>query len=241
MTTERLFKVLGEGRKSCHGGTGAWPAPGEWLEVTGELVPCKHGLHLCREQDLVNWIGPEIWEAEYEGERVDGDDKIVVRKARLVRKCENWTERTARLFACDCAEHVLPLYEKWNPEDKRPRQTIEVARRYANGEATSGELSAACAARAAARAAAIDAAWAAAMAAACAARAAAWAAARDAARDAAMAAARAAARAAAIDAAWAAARDAERAARAAAWAAARDAERKWQTARLMDYIDGRAK
>jgi hypothetical protein len=31
------------------------------------------------------------------------------------------------------------------------------------------------------------------------------------------------------------------AARTAARAAARDAERKWQTARLMDYIDGRAK
>ena len=69
-------------------------------------------------------------------------------------------DRQRRLFACDCAERVLPIWEKKYPGDKRPRQTIEVARRFARGEATNEELSAAWdAARAAARDAARDAAW----------------------------------------------------------------------------------
>jgi len=180
---ERLFKVLGENREPFHGGSGKWPAKRTWLEVTGELVLCERGLHLCREKDLVLWLGPEIWEAECEGERLDGDDKIVVRRARLGRKLTTWNEKTARLFACDCAERVLPIYEKEYPDDKRPREAIEAARRYAKGKATKKELAAAwSAARDAARAA-----WAAAAAGA------AWSAARDAAW-----------------AAWAAASDAER-------------------------------
>ena len=90
-------------------------------------------------------------------------------------------ESKLRLFACDCAEQVLPLFERDYPEDKRPRVAIETARRFANGKATREELDAAWAA-------ALDAAWAAALAAArAAAWAAAWAAALDAASDAAWA------------------------------------------------------
>ena len=131
-------------------------------------------------------------------------------------------ESKLRLFACDCAEQTLPIFERDYPEDKRPRQAIETARRFANGEATCEELDAVWdaagdAARAPAWAAAGDAAGAAAW---VAARDAAWDAARDAAGDAAWAAAWAAAEAAA----WYAARDAAGdAAGAAAWDAARDA------------------
>ena len=72
-------------------------------------------------------------------------------------------DRLARLFACDCAEHVLPIFETKYPDDKRPRQAIEVSRRYATGEATSEELAATWAATwAATRAATRAAAWAAA-------------------------------------------------------------------------------
>jgi len=83
-------------------------------------------------------------------------------------------DRTLRLFACKCVREVWHLLT-----DKRSRKAVEVAERYAVGEATSEELDAAGAA-----------AWAAAGAAAGAtARAAAWATARDAARAAAWAAA----------------------------------------------------
>ena len=62
--------------------------------------------------------------------------------------CEPEAERgiTSLFFACDCAEHVLPYFEEKYPEDKRPRQAIESARRFANGEAIAEELDAATAA-----------------------------------------------------------------------------------------------
>ena len=103
------------------------------------------------------------------------------------------TDRELRLFAVWCvrqAQHLLT--------DQRSITAIDVAERYANGEATDEELAAA---GDEAWAAAWDAAWAAA-------RAAAWAADGDADGDADGAAARAAARAA-IAAAWDAARTAQ--------------------------------
>ena len=42
-------------------------------------------------------------------------------------------ERTLRLWATDCAEQVLPLYESHRPGDDRPRKAIEAARGYARG------------------------------------------------------------------------------------------------------------
>jgi len=125
-------------------------------------------------------------------------------------------EREIRLFACDCAEHVLPIYEKKFPKDHRPRKAIEVSRRFADGLATREELATAVdAAGDAARAA-----WFASMAA--------WFAARDAwvAGDAVDA-----ARDAAWD-AWFAARD--------AWVdgdAAWDAEREWREKRFRELLN----
>lgn len=66
-------------------------------------------------------------------------------------------EKEIRLFAADCAELVLPIYEKEYPNDDRPRKTIQASRDYANGLISKEELAAA---RAAARDAARDAMWA---------------------------------------------------------------------------------
>jgi hypothetical protein len=106
-------------------------------------------------------------------------------------------KRLCRLFAADCAESVLPIFERHRPDDDRPRHAISVGRDPNSTDA------ARAAAGDAARAAAGDAAWAASCAAEAAARAA---------GAAARAAAEAAARAAGA-AAWVAAR-------AAAWVAA---------------------
>ena len=137
-------------------------------------------------------------------------------------------DREIRLFAVWCARQVQHLMK-----DQRSLDALDVAERYANGEATKSELTAAAdtarAAAWAARDAAMDAAWAvdAAMTAERAADAA-WAA-RDAARDAAYAAMRAASW---DDAAWSAAWSAERAAVWSAAEGARDEMRKRQETKL---------
>ncbi len=60
--------------------------------------------------------------------------------------------RSLVLWAADCAEHVLPYFEKKYPKDGRPRRAIEAGRAWVRGEiALSDERAAAFAAHAAAR------------------------------------------------------------------------------------------
>lgn len=170
--TDTHYKVLGPSGKPCHGGTGVWKLPhgkrsGAWMPKIDHTVLCQRGYHLCRRGDLVRWLGPTIYEAEVAPDAIilAADDKIVTSgPVRLVRRLTRWNERAARLFAADCAEHVLPRYETRHPGDDRPRKAIAAARAYARGEITAAALAAARAAwdASAARAAASDAAWAAA-------------------------------------------------------------------------------
>jgi len=125
-------------------------------------------------------------------------------------------EKEIRLFACDCAERVLPIYEKQYPDDQRPRQAIETARRFAIGKATPEELHAAGATAGATAAGATAGATAAALAA-------------SAAALAASAAGAAACAALAANAAGAAA---------CAALAAGAAEREWQKERFIKLLDG---
>jgi len=200
-----------------------WPLPngkpGRWVHAKGDLAACKNGIHACTPEQAVDWLRSDLFVIELGGRIIDAGDKLVARKGRLIRKVEAWNERTQRLFAADCAEHVLHIFEEAYPADPRPREAIAVARAFAEGEATEEELNTA-------ESAAWSAAWSAA-------ESAAWSAARNAARSAAWSAAESAA--------WSAARNAARsaawnAARNAAWSAARSAERRWQTERLAHYI-----
>ena len=49
-------------------------------------------------------------------------------------------------LACDYASHALPIWEERYPDDPRPRQAIEMTRKYINGQATLAEVEAARAA-----------------------------------------------------------------------------------------------
>jgi hypothetical protein len=238
---EILFKALKKGRWAPYSEF-HWPLR-KWIKAEGEMKVCQNGIHLCTKDNVIEWLNEEIWEVEARGERIEDGNKIVVQEARLGRKVKTWNEKTARLFACEVARRVLPVYEKYYPKDHRPRKAIEAAEKYLQGSITEKELFAAkAAAEAAAEGAAEDAAW-------DAAEGAAGAAASSAAKDAAGAAARAAVKNVARDAVWGAARAAARAAaenaaediaenvtRAAVWDTAWDAERKWQTKKLMEYL-----
>ena len=149
MTTETLYKVLNDDGSCAHGGTGKWflphdKRPGRWMPaVNGKLIACLNGYHLCRASDLVYWLGPVIWEAEHDGDVLVAEDKLVVRRTRLLRRVSTWTEHSARLFAADCAEHVLSFFEEKYPNDTRPRQAIEAARLFAADNITAAAMIAA--------------------------------------------------------------------------------------------------
>ena len=160
ITADTLVKMLNPGRMPAHGGSGQWPEPGKWRDVSGPLVPCENGLHVCTISQCLEWAAPEMWLVEVGVECIEHGDKTVTRRVRLIERVETWNDRNLRLFAADCAERVLPIYERHYPDDGRPRNAIAIARRYAVGDATDDELTAAWnVARNAAGAAAGAAAW----------------------------------------------------------------------------------
>ena len=183
-----LYKLLNVDGSPCNGGSGVWPLPtngkpGAWLAVKPPVEPCAHGLHLCRVKNLLkDWSGPALWLAEVhpQAEVIKQSNKVVVSRARLLWRVEEWNDQTLRLFAADCAERAL---KRAKIKDCRCWEAVTAARRYVFGLI---DAAARDAARDAARVAAWDAAGVAA-----------WDAAGAAARDAAWAAAGAAARAAA--------------------------------------------
>jgi hypothetical protein len=171
--TETLYKVLAADGSACNGGSGQWhlpkgKRPGKWMPKLTGIVPCRIGYHLCREDDLLSWLGPRIFVAEGRGERIDDLDKVVVAQARLIRETA-WDARAARLFAADCAERAIPTYIEWNCADepwmdmdrcrdesvsgKERRAMTEAARKAAESARGTGDgdcaADAACAARAA--------------------------------------------------------------------------------------------
>jgi hypothetical protein len=149
--SDTYYKVLGLDGVPYHGGTGVWKRPrgkrpGAWMPRINDPVLCQRGYHLCRRGDLVRWLGPTIYEAEVAPDAIilAAYDKVVTSgPARLVRQMTRWNDRTARLFAADCAERALPIFERAYPGDDRPRKAIAAARAFARGEIDSAALSAA--------------------------------------------------------------------------------------------------
>ena len=143
------YKVLAvDGVSPQHGGSGKWFVPkdgrvGEWMPAIKDISPCSRGYHFVTLEQLPRWIGPTLYEVEVRGQIIHESDKSVAEQARLVRRIETWNDKTLRLYAADCAERVVSLYEKDYPTDTRPRKAIQAARDFANGKITAEELNAA--------------------------------------------------------------------------------------------------
>jgi hypothetical protein len=235
------YKWLKPDRTTTYQGV-KWPKRvGVW---TPDVTPvmCVSGWHLATHEGIAEHArtGAVLWIAEGRGEFVAAGDKVAFSSARLVSQVGTLTQIIAVQWAAECAKRVLRHYEDRYPEDKRPREAIQAALKWAK-DPTKANRAAAAYAYAAANAA--DAAYAAAYAyaaatAAAAANAAAYAnaAANAAAYAAAYAAASASAAAYANAAANAATYAAYAAANAANAAAAREKEREWQSDRLLELL-----
>ena len=152
--------------------------PGVEIIHKGQIELCESGLHASvKLDDALSFApGPILCRVRCQGRVKRGDDKLVCSRRTVLWMLD--ASRVLRLWGCWCIRNTKLQDGRtvWDLlTDIRSRNAVEVAERFAVGQATEQELAAAWAA---ARAAAWDAAW-------------------DAARDAARAAARAAAWAAA--------------------------------------------
>lgn len=94
------YKFMREGAVSPF--TGVDWRKGEWVEA-GPAVPCRHGIHACREEDLPYWLNTELWEVELDGEVAEAGHKLVAERGRLVRRIDRWDRRAFRKLAVSCA------------------------------------------------------------------------------------------------------------------------------------------
>jgi len=207
----KCFRFVTENLKSQSGDI-QW-IPGEWVKHEGPLSLCKSGLHASRDPlDSLNYVYGDRWYlAEARGKIVENKDKFCASEMRIVKEIPL---TVIQRFAIDCAERMLKSFEEKYPEDRRPREAIEAARRCLEDPTEEN--------RSAARLAAWSAAW---LTAGLAAGSAAESAARLAAWLTAWSAAESAARLAAWSAAWLTAG-------LAAWSA----EKKWQRSHLKKLI-----
>ena len=65
---------------------------------------------------------------------------ITVRRGGTLQDADH---QLLAIWAADCAQHVLHLFEEMQPNDDRPRQAIELTRAWARGEITMSQARAA--------------------------------------------------------------------------------------------------
>ncbi len=132
------YKFLHEDGTAIYG-SGKWhlpegEAPGKWMPPIANIQLCNRGYHVCEKKDLVQWIKKDCWAVEVRGDSIEGDNKSVFSEARLVRKT-HLDATSLRLFACDCAEHVLGLVKN-NFRNAVVSNAINVTRAFVFGLAS---------------------------------------------------------------------------------------------------------
>ena len=102
---------------------------GKWVKVDGKLDLCNIGLHACKKPiDSLEYIYGDRWFlAEWRGDTKKGDNKFCASEMRLLKEIPL---KVIKTFAVDCAEHVLPIYEKEYPNDSRVRDCIIATRNF---------------------------------------------------------------------------------------------------------------
>ena len=73
-------------------------------------------------------------------------DVLGIKDAQWALRAVSGWDKEIRLYAADCAEHVLHIYEKKYPKNLAPRAAILAARDYSNGKISKEKLRAAYAA-----------------------------------------------------------------------------------------------
>src|ERR1035437_515368 len=111
-----------------------WPDDDALWTPNAKPILCESGWHGMEEKDVLAHlpgVGAVLYEVEARGEIVKGSDKFAAESMRFKYVVGEATDQKLRLFMCDVAEDVLPIYEAWAPSDDRCRRSIEAGRAYA--------------------------------------------------------------------------------------------------------------
>ena len=151
------YKFLKEGMKSTNGDC-TWKI-GEWKHHDGDVKLCDSGFHCSKKiWEAFSYVQGEILaEVEVKGKSKKESDKEVYSDMRIV-KAWKWQKKDSVALSIFSAELCLYEFEKVYSDDKRPREAIEIAKKWLLEPTKENES--------AARSAAWSAAWSAALAAA---------------------------------------------------------------------------
>ena len=147
---KKRFKFLEEGLKSAHK-SHTWEI-GKEYKVEGKLEICNNGYHCSKEiYQAFSYIqGTYLAEVSVSGDSVINDDKECWEKMKIL-KVWKWQKKDSVAVSIGAAEMCLKNFEKVFPNDKRPREAIEAARKWLENPTKKNEsaLSAESAARSA--------------------------------------------------------------------------------------------
>ena len=116
--------------------------PGKWTPSVADLKLCQSGYHVVNAINILLFISVELYLVEVKGRVIVDTNKSTHESVRLTKKLA-WNKDVAVMFAADCAEHVLHLFESKYPNDSRPRLAIEAARnKNANAAANAANAAA---------------------------------------------------------------------------------------------------
>jgi hypothetical protein len=148
MKKHTRYKFLRKGYKSEHGNH-TWKV-GQWYEIDNEPKLCEQGFHCSKGiWQAFSYVQGEILaEVEVSGKSDKDDNKEAWQKMRIA-KSYKWTNKDSVMFSIYAARLVLNNFEKEFPDDKRPREAIEAAERYASRPTTKNRNAAESAAEAA--------------------------------------------------------------------------------------------
>ena len=144
----KRYKFLREGLKS-NLGDHTWKV-GEWYKIDGDVSICDCGFHCSKEiYHAFSYVQGEILaEVEVEGDSVIQDDKEAWGEMKI-RKVWKWQKKDSVAVSIGAAEICLKNFEKVFPNDKRPREAIEAARKWLENPTKKNESVAESAARSA--------------------------------------------------------------------------------------------
>jgi hypothetical protein len=109
-----------------------WPTSGAWVEVSGPLNPCRHGIHGVEREHLVRWLQPELWRIEVDGKLLEAGTVLVAERGRLVERIDDWTADLARELMEHCVARARELASE-HPESVHVDELARQAAGYLDG------------------------------------------------------------------------------------------------------------